>query len=419
MRRGSGPQAGGTRPPAATGQDELIVHLDSTELGPAVIVGTLRRSRQRGVSVISFEYDATWLASARAFPLDPSLGLYPGPQYPQNLPGIFGDTTPDRWGRTLLERDVARTAGRARVLDAWDLLTLVRDELRMGALRFARATDGVFVASDPPAVPPLARLRELEHEVAEVESGRAATDAVADLVAPGSPLGGNRPKANFLDDGNIWMAKFPSATDRWNFAQWEYLLNRLAADAGITVPPTRLLGPYLAAHHTFAAQRFDRQGAQRRLFASAMTLTGHDDHGDASYLDIVRAIELYGDPAAIGEELAQLFRRVVFNVLSGHRDDHLRNHGFLRQAGGWRLSPAYDLNPRPDARAHELSLDGTAKEPDLPVVLSTARYYRLSDREAQLIVADVRTALAPWPNRAGELGISRAEIELMRDAFGV
>jgi serine/threonine-protein kinase HipA len=395
------------------------VHLDAADLGPAVIVGRLRRSRQRGLSVISFEYEADWLTSARAFSLDPSLGLFPGQQYPQNLPGIFADTTPDRWGRTLLERDVARTEGRARVLDAWDLLTLVRDELRMGALRFARATDGVFVASDPPAVPPLARLRELEHQVREVESGRIATAAVADLVAPGSPLGGNRPKANYLDDGALWMAKFPSATDRWNFAQWEYLLNQLAADAGIAVPRSRLLGPYLAAHHTFAAQRFDRQGAQRRLFASAMTLTGHQDHGDASYLDIVRTIVLHADPARIEEELAQLFRRVVFNVLSGHRDDHLRNHGFLRGDRGWRLSPAYDLNPRPDARSHELALDDTSKAPDVGVVLATAPYYRLTEREARLIVAEVSAALAGWPDRAARLGIAQAEIELMRSAFGV
>ncbi len=422
VRKREGRRADEIRPAARPiGQDELIVHLDAAELGANEIVGRLRNSRQRGLSVISFAYDPDWLAGPSAFGLDPSLGMHPGDQYPETLPGIFADTTPDRWGRTLLERDIARIEGRSRVLDPWDLLTLVRDELRMGALRFARSADGLFVASGPPAVPPVARLRDLEHEVREVESGRSpAPAAIADLVAPGSSLGGNRPKANFRpDDGDLWMAKFPSATDRWDFAQWEYLLNELAAGAGIPVPPTQLLGPYLAAHHTFAARRFDRRGPERRLFASAMTLTGNRDHAMASYLDIARAIELYGDPTTIAQDLEQLFRRVLFNVLSGHRDDHLRNHGFLRHARGWRLAPAYDLNPRPDARRHELALNDAEKEPDLDLVLATAPYYRLSERQARTIADEVRSALMPWREKAEQLGIPRVEIDLMEAAFNV
>lgn len=342
----------------------------------------------------------------------------PGDQY--GFPRVFADTTPDRWGRTLLERDLIRREGRARPLDDWDLLVLVRDELRMGALRFARSDDGVFVAAEPPAVPPVARLREIEAEVREVEQGGVPGPAVADLVAPGSSLGGSRPKASFRsDDGRLWMAKFPSASDRWDFAAWEFLLNQLAAEAGISVPETRLLGPYLGRYHTFAASRFDRIGAERRLVASALTLTSLHDHADASYLEIARAIELYGDPSEIGADLEQLFRRVAFNVLTGHRDDHLGNHGFLRTVGGWRLSPAYDLNPRPDARRHELALDEADKEPSIEHVLRSREYYRVSQARAGTILTEVRAAVAQWRDCAERLGIARAEIEQMGAAFSL
>jgi serine/threonine-protein kinase HipA len=400
-------------------QDELVVHLDSPELGGDQIVGALRRARSRGASIVSFAFSEEWLSSGRAFALDPLLNLHGGDQYV--FPRVFGDTTPDRWGRTLLEREIIRREGRARTLDEWDLISLVRDETRMGALRFARPEDGVCVAAGPPAVPPVARLREIEDEVREVERGGIPGSAVADLVAPGSSLGGNRPKATFRpDDGGLWMAKFPSSSDRWDVGLWEYLLNGLAADAGISTPETRLLGPYLGAYHTFAARRFDRDGAGRRLFASALTLAGEHDHPDAaSYLDIAHAVELYSDPAAIPGDLEQLFRRVVFNVMVGHRDDHLRNHGFLRTNAGWRLSPAYDLNPRPDKLLHELSLNEDDKQPSLDQALATAAYYRLSPARAAAIADEVSRALAHWRDRAVELGIVPAEIDLMGAAFRV
>lgn len=398
-------------------EDELVVHLDAVDLGGDQIVGMLRRAQSRGTSVLSFQFDDEWLAVNPRFALDDVLQMRPGRQYFDTLPGIFDDTTPDRWGRTLLERDVARQ-GRARVLDEWDFLTRVRDEMRMGALRFARAEDGAFVAAEIPAVPPVARLREIEDEVRLIEAGGIADEAVADLVAPGSSLGGNRPKANFrTDDGRLWIAKFPSANDRWDVAAWEFLLNRLAAAAGIATPDTQLLGPFLGRYRTFAALRFDRVGTGRRLFASAMTLTGHRDHANASYLEIVRAIERYGDANAIGQDLAQLFRRVAFNVLVGHRDDHLRNHAFLRDPGGWRLAPAYDLNPTADLRVHQLAIDERDARPSIDLVLATAAYYRLRDGEARRIVDEVRSVIAPWRQEAKRIDLAPAEIELMEAVF--
>lgn len=405
--------------------DDLVVHLADPKLGGEQVVGTMRHQRARGISVISFAYDEPWVRGPNVFQLDKQVPLGLGDQYPPTLPGVIADTSPDRWGTILMERREAQLAAeegrKPRTLEAWDLLIRVNDETRMGALRFA-TMDAVFLASDPRPVPPMARLRELEQIAAEVEAGgplRASTEELLDLVAPGSSLGGNRPKANFRDDdGILWIAKFPSNNDRWDVGAWEYLLNQLAPAAGITVAPTKLLGPYTSGYHTFASQRFDRRGAERRLFASAMTVAGKQDHTDASYLDIASAIIDNGDPGAIDADLEQLFRRLVFNILVGHRDDHLRNHGFLREPKGWRLAPVYDLNPRPDMKSHVLAIDGgRLHEPDLKAVIETAALYRLNPQRAGAIVDEVRGAIAPWRKEAARQSIRSSEIEVIAAAF--
>jgi serine/threonine-protein kinase HipA len=407
-------------------RDRVLVHLDAPELGPDCEVGVLGRARAGAKSVVSFAYEPAWVA-AQAFPLDPSLPLYEGEQYWPRLPGAFADASPDRWGRTLLER---REALRARQeerspqpLDEWDFLIGVGDETRMGALRIARPEDGAFLDDEPLTVPPIARLRELEHWADEVERGLPDMGTeeerwIAMLVAPGSSLGGARPKANYRDeDGSLWIAKFPSREDRHDLGAWEYVTARLAAGAGVDTPESRLL-QLGSIHRTYCARRFDRSGEDRRLYASAMTLTGRQDGEEgASYLDLVQAIEGFGDPAAIVEDLHQLFRRVVFNVFVSNHDDHLRNHGFLRTAAGWRLAPAFDVNPSPYSREHSLTIDGTLRIPDLGLVRETAGYYRLKDKAAREIVEEVRAATAGWRAEAGAAALQGEEIELMSIAF--
>lgn len=406
------------------GRTEVVVHVDASDLGPDRPVGLLRRARKGTIIDLSFAYDAAWLMFAGAFDLDPALSRYEGDQRTRHggLHGIFADTAPDRWGRLLLERREAQTARRegrrARTLDEWDFLLGVSDELRMGALRLARPDNGQFLEHGPRTVPPLARLRELQHYAERAERGdelgdRDAEDEVALLIAPGSSLGGARPKANFRgDDGALWIAKFPSREDRRDMGAWEYVLNRLAATAGIAVPATQLL-ELRSGYRTFCGRRFDRVRNDRRLFASAMTLAQKRNGEAASYLDIVEAIEDHGDPKAIEEDLEQLFRRAVFAVLAAHRDDHLRNHAFLRTPQGWRLAPAFDLNPLPDKPEHTIAFDDRLRVPDLGLVLETAKYYRLSGQHASAIVDEVRAAVAPWRERARELGVPRDEIELM------
>jgi serine/threonine-protein kinase HipA len=407
-------------------RDRVVVHLDAEELGPARAVGTLGRERAGSKSVISFAYEPDWVADSAGFAIDPSLLLYEGEQYPRALPGVFTDAAPDRWGRTLLERreaQAARREGRSQCqLDDWDFLVGVNDWVRMGALRFARASDGAFVDDGPLSVPPSTRLRELEHWARELEHGLPQADSdeerwIAMLLVPGSSLGGARPKSNFLgDDGTLWIAKFPSREDRHDVGAWEYVVSRLARDAGIEVPEARLLR-LGSTYRTFCARRFDRLGNSRRLYASAMTLVGGRDHDDASYLDVARAIVNFVDSAAIEDDLHQLFRRVVFNVLTADRDDHLRNHGFLRTSRGWRLAPAFDVNPSPHTREHSLALDGSLRLPDLDIVRETAPLYRLSAAQADEIVAEVRRAVARWPEEAHDADLPKDEIERLSAAF--
>ena len=408
-------------------RDQVDVYVDAIELGPAQAVGALAREGTGERAVTSFSYRPQWLSAPSGFPVDPGLGQFEGDQFLPALPGVLQDAAPDRWGRTLMERRealMARREGRpVRTLDEWDFLLGVDDATRQGALRVTR--DGeTFLAKSELPVPPVTRLRELEELVRRHEADELADRASEDrwlelLVEPGSSLGGARPKASFRDlDGALWLAKFPSQNDRRDVGRWEHVLCELAAEAGIATPETRLI-QLGGGHGTFCSRRFDRsKRGDRRLYASAMTLTGHTDGEEgASYLDIAQAIEMYGPDRAIAEDLEQLFRRLVFNVISGNRDDHLRNHGFIRHRDGWRLSPAFDVNPDPGRRTHSLAIDGDHHEADLDLVRETAGYYRLSPPRTEALIREVSDALAGWRDRAKRKGIGADEIELMAPAF--
>lgn len=311
----------------------------------------------------------------------------------------------------------------ARALGDWDFLLGVHDHARLGALRFRRDPDGPFIDDSELSAPPVARLRELEESARRLEEPGAEerpayVEWLALLAAPGSSLGGARPKASFTDeDGSLWLAKFPAREDRRDVGAWEFLLHELAGAAGVEVPEARLL-QLSARHRTFCARRFDRVESGRRMFASAMTLLGRrDGDGGASYLDLAQLIQDQGAPGTIEADLAQLFRRLIFNLMAGNRDDHLRNHGCLRVKGGWRLAPAFDLNPAPEMGDHVLTIDERRVQPDLDIALDTAAFYRLARRDAERIIAEVRAAVKTWEERARALGLTRAEIALVAPAF--
>ncbi len=413
-------------------RERAWIHLDASELGPPTLIGVLTREQVRGHAVLSFEYEREWLHDGRAFVLDPRLALYEGPQHPVESAGQFGiflDSAPDRWGRLLMERREAMIALRdgrpAQGLLEWHFLLGVHDHARLGALRFRREPDGPFVDDSELSAPPVASLRDLEHAAQGVqEPGAEAHPSyhrwLAMLAAPGSSLGGARPKASFTDtDESLWLAKFPARQDRRDVGAWEFLLHELAREARIDVPAARLL-PLSSPHRTYCVKRFDRNQDGRRMFASAMTLLERRDSDDgASYLELAQLIQDQGAAGTIAADLEQLFRRVVFSVMVGNRDDHLRNHGFIREISGWRLSPAFDLNPSVDTVDHALCLDEVSTRADLATVLETAEYYRLREPAAQQIAEQIAAVARSWRDRARALDLPRQQIATMEPAFAL
>jgi len=402
----------------------LEVWLDS-DLGPARLVGTLAHDRGQ----IRFHYDREWLSDPRAFALDPDLSLDEHPFFPKPELGNFGiflDSSPDRWGQTLMKRREALQAKDEkrppRTLYAWDFLIGVQDFTRQGALRFRRTGTDSFLGDEKMAAPPVATLRELEAAACQLSSRRiddldALRKWLAVLVAPGASLGGARPKANFTEtDGSLWIGKFPARDDDRDVGAWEYVVHALAEKAGVDVPPAKLLR-LNNDFHTFCVQRFDRVQDQRLFYASAMTLLRKEHSEGTSYLELAQFLRAQGDAAHADADLAQLFRRAVFNVAVGNRDDHLRNHGFVLGETGWRLAPAFDVNPNIDKAEHVLNLDDSDNRPSLRTVLDTAMFYGLDENQAQQIAQDVAAAVDGWQSAARKAGIASADINLTTGAF--
>lgn len=399
-------------------RDELEVWIDSDIL-PLRKIGTL--SHDRGT--VWFTYDQEWLTSPTAFQIDPRLQLTSGSAYAHPDTGSFGiflDSAPDRWGQTLMNRRELLSAKdegrRPRTLRLWDYLTGVQDQTRQGALRFKLPGTDRFIAHDELTVPPVTALAALSDVATELtrtdhQDLSALKRWLSVLVAPGSSLGGARPKANVVDDdGSLWIAKFPAHQDRRDVGAWEYLTWILARQAGITVPPAAIDRVESSAYHTFRVRRFDRIGQTRRFYASALTLLDRTPGDEASYLELAEFISNRGDPACLEDDLRQLYRRVAFNVAVGNRDDHLRNHGFILGEGGWHLAPAFDVNPDPDKTDHVLAIDDADTRPDIATVRATAPYYRLSPAAADTIIAEVIAAVRPWRATARRLRLSPEEI---------
>lgn len=408
----------------STQDNTLEVWLDC-DLGSPCLVGTLAHDRGQ----IRFHYERQWLRDARAFALDPDLSLDEAPFFPKPELGNFGiflDSAPDRWGQTLMKRREALQAKdekrTPRTLYAWDFLIGVQDYTRQGALRFRLAGTEEFLGNEKMAAPPSTTLRELEAVAYELSSRRmddldALRKWLAVLVAPGASLGGARPKANFTQaDGSLWIGKFPARDDERDVGAWEFVVHSLALKAGVDVPAAKAVR-LNNEFHTFCVQRFDRANGARRFYASAMTLLRKEQSEGTSYLELAQFLRSKGDGAQTDADLEQLFRRVAFNVAIGNRDDHLRNHGFVLGATGWRLAPAFDVNPNIDKAEHVLNIDDVDNRPSLQTVLSTAAFYGLTEERGRQIVEEVASAVDGWESLARQLGIARGDVELTVGAF--
>ena len=416
---------------AANNKKEIEVYAHWKAFVEPMMMGLLTVTNIRGKESCSFEYTSGWLNSGFSQMLDPELHLFSGAYYPKDEKlnfGIFMDSCPDRWGRVLMQRREAVVAKaedrKSKMLLESDYLLGVFDKHRMGALRFKLDSNGPFLNDNTGmATPPWTSLRELEHASLSFEEDDIDDPKYSDwimmLLAPGSSLGGARPKASVVDSNkDLWIAKFPSKNDIKDIAAWEMVANELALKAGINVAQAKIQ-KFDNKYHIFLTKRFDRtQKGERIHFASAMTLLGHKDGEDssgASYLEIVEFILRHG--ARPLEDLQELWRRIAFSICIRNTDDHLRNHGFLLMDSGWILSPAYDINPNEYGLGLSLNISDIDNSLDLDLAIDVAEYFRLNKKEADQIIKQVQNSVTGWSELATKYKISKAEQKAMSAAF--
>ncbi len=417
-----------------TNRRDIFVFAHWAGLPEPRLMGTLHSELLRGKEVFSFEYDAAWLHSEQVHLLDPDLQLYSGLHYLNDDKkvnfGLFLDSSPDRWGRILMRR---REAALARFekrpeknLFETDYLLGVYDEHRMGALRFKENLNEAFLNSDRKmATPPWTSIRELEEISLRLEEEDVVDDPyylkwLSMLIAPGSSLGGGRPKASVTDrDQHLWIAKFPSKNDQTDVGAWELVTYEMAIKSGINMAQSTVR-KFSSPYHTFLTKRFDRTSRGERIhFASAMTLLGYIDGQDyedgASYLDLVEFIIRNG--ANVKADLEELWRRIVFSICVSNTDDHLRNHGFILTGQGWILSPAFDVNPVETGTGLKLNISENDNALDLELAMEVHEQFRLDKKRAGKIIGEVRKSVLNWRNIANKYGISRTEQDLKALAF--
>lgn len=401
---------------------KIFVYIDLNE--HPILVGRLWTHTRNGQESATFEYANTWLDCEKCFSLEPALPLNKGPHHslPEKPFGAIGDSAPDRWGRILMRRAERLAAEREnrspRTLMEIDYLLMVNDEAREGAVRFSLEEGGEFLANkDHQKIPPLIDLPKLLNASERVTEDNASEEDLKLLLAPGSSLGGARPKASVRDKGgHLAIAKFPNKLDEMNVVLWEALALSLAKQAKIAVPIFRI--EKILNRPVLISRRFDRLQKTRIPFLSAMSMLGAKDNEMHSYLEMVDALRQHGSHPK--EDIKALWRRIVFNVLISNSDDHLRNHGFLYDGTGWRLCPAYDLNPvpieiKPRILSTAINVDDATASIDL--AMSVISYFDLSSKEAKNILVEVSAVVASWKKSAKQLGINSTEMTRMASAF--
>lgn len=408
---------------------DILVYADWRELTESTLMGTLSVTHTKGREVFSFTYSIDWINKGTAQNLDPDLYLFSGPQYlsgeKKNF-GIFLDSSPDRWGRVLMDRREAILAKKEnrkiRNLFEEDYLLGVYDSYRMGAIRFKQEITGPFLNDNMGLYsPPWISLRELEFASLQLEKNELKEDDLVKwislLFAPGASLGGARPKASITGpDETLWIAKFPSVKDKIDIGAWEMIAADMAMAVGIRTPKS-MIRKFNNEHHTFLSGRFDRHMNGSRIhFASAMTLLGQSDGVEGvSYLDLAEFIMRNG--GNVDEDLQELWKRIVFNIAIKNTDDHLRNHGFLLSPRGWLLSPAYDVNPVYFGSGLTLNISETDNSLDFDLALSVAHYFRIKNQMANNIINEVKQIVGNWKGLAKKYGIPSQEQDLMAAAF--
>ncbi len=401
----------------------VFIQLPTT--GEVVVAGRYELEVLPAGNVGYFTYGRSYLDRAERIALDPiHLPLREGTVRTGLNGGLFGalrDAAPDFWGRVVIER----THSPSNELD----YLLATSDTRVGALSFGptpRPRD-----LDYTAVPleSLERAAELATAIEEGLSGNEASVPLdTQLLEPSSGVGGARPKTVVVDgDGQLWIAKFPARSDRWNNAVAEATYLRLAQACGIRVPESRIIG--VGGRSTLLVRRFDqRPGPVRRPFLSAHTLLGLDDsvtnRAGWSYIDLAHTLRrISTEPKTDAREL---FLRACFNALTSNTDDHPRNHAVVWEDGGWRLSPAYDLTPSV-GRAQDQRLLAMAVgsipgvEPrwaNRDNLVSSAAHFGLSEAEADDLISEMKEiVVARWTDLISSFNKGTVIAERIAHAF--
>lgn len=411
-------------------EKKIFVYADWKELKKPILMGILNSVISRGKEIFSFEYNKDWLHSEYAQVLDPDLQLFEGRQYTRDEKinfGVFLDSSPDRWGKLLMSKRETESAKKEKrepkVLSESDYLLGVNDRFRIGALRFKEDIEGPFLSYniDMP-IPHWTDIRNLEYASLHLENENNKNNSdyikwLDLLIAPGSSLGGARPKAGISDEqNNLWIAKFPGTKDKNDMGIWEYITNILATRSGIKTAKAKILK--LSDYgHTYLSKRFDRDEKGRRIhFASAMNMLGYTDNTDnVSYLEIAEFLLKYG--CNLNADLEELWKRIVFNICVRNTDDHLRNHGFILTPSGWSLSPVYDVNPNPYGRSLKLNISETDNSLDLDLAMSVAVNFRVKPQRAKEIVNTIKHEVKGWYSLAKKYKVPKSEQEFMSAAF--
>lgn len=400
-------------------------------------LGTLVYARQGRREHCAFAYDTAWLNSAERFSVSADLQLVPGHQahkaasaHDSVFHGAIADTAPDAWGRRVIARDHAkrrRANPQLPALTELDYLLAVDDFSRVGALRLGSA-EGAWqrtVAQGQRSTPPLIELEHIFLASRAVERGQETFEDLRYLQGKGTSLGGMRPKCTSVDeDGRLAIGKFPSVQDERSVTRGEVLALRLAALAGIDAAPARvvLLGSGGSEQVPVAViGRFDRDGVGGRIpYQSAASLLQASREQERSYTEIADAIRSYGHRPT--DDMRQLWRRLLFNLLITNVDDHLQNHGFLHVAHGqWRLAPAFDLNPFPDKDRESKTWLSEQDGPitDVAMLLARADYFALDATQALAVLGEVVAAVRQWRPlaQAPAVGLRADELDGFAPAF--
>jgi serine/threonine-protein kinase HipA len=402
-------------------------------LGKAgVPVGQLAHTRQGQREHSAFAYADSWLKNPERFQVSPDLPLVAGHQVrraPTKTDSVFhfalADTAPDAWGRRVMARAHAKRRQQDPTLGAlteMDYLCAVDDFSRVGALRLQDRQGSYLqtVEEGRRATPPLLELERMYHATRAVETSQETTQDLRYLQGKGTSLGGMRPKCTVLDaDGRLAIGKFPSVGDGRSVTRAEVLALRLAQAAGITAAPahTVVLGDVPVA----VIQRFDRTAEHGRIpYLSAASMLQASREEDHAYTEVADAIRAHSPQPT--QDVQQLWRRLVFNLLITNVDDHLQNMGFLHQGQGfWSLAPAFDLNPFPDKDRESKTWLSPDQGPitSVGMLLQAAPYFSLTPAAALAVLAEVVDAVGNWRTQARHpaVGLSATELADFANAF--